>query len=162
MRWDLFDNITYYPSEYDLIKELREMFNTHIDNTTIHMTDADIQTAISKDIVFNISNPISLEEQNDTEFLYPFKGYARTIVAYVPLDAELYSDIEIAIQYYDNDELVWKNMTTCIIEEGTTHNYKEINSFELDNTRLRIEILDGNIEEVMCIGILIRVYNTEI
>lgn len=169
--WKGFDNIKKPtkpipdPGGGGVSDEVIKIINDHIKDKEVHLSESqiikinnsvsikEVKKILSKDIVFKLVSPIDPGIQNDTEFLYPNKGIISNISISTSLDSEPSSNIIFAIHKYDKG---WKTIATTQLQVGE-HEINVTCNEPINNNRLRLVVLDGDISAVKNMSVVMRV-----
>ena len=176
MSWSAFDKIKPVPPDIgeggntgEIPQKLLDDVYGHIDNKEIHITTElkqkiessvtidEVNDLLDKDIVFNLTSPIYLGIQEDTEFLYPSKGYLDNMSISISLDSNPTSNVMIALQMYEGNN--WITKYTTQLQIGYKNINVDIGKIKIDNNRLRLVILDGDVKNINNMNVVIKVIN---
>lgn len=127
-------------------------------NNSITTEDAKeiIKDTTNDNIVFKLSSPFYEGVQDETEFLYPFKGEIQYINTSISLDSVFKSNLLFGIQIYKDNN--WITISTIQVQVGhysvdTTIKVPE----PIYKNRLRINFIEGDFTSIKNISFIIKV-----
>lgn len=138
--------------------DVPKVVSDHLINTDIHVT-AELKNKIngaitSKDIVMQLNGPLEIGAQKETEMLFPYKGTVDKI--YVELSENSFPESNLLVSIQENKNGNWVGLDTInvgIDSRITTHD----TSFALNNSILRIVLLEGDYPKVELLNIVLVV-----
>lgn len=139
-------------------EDVPKVVSDHLINTDIHVT-AELKNKIngaitSKDIVMQLNGPLDIGAQKETEMLFPYKGTVNKI--FVELSENSFPESNLLISIQENKNGNWVGLDTVnvgIDSRITTHD----TSFALNNSILRIVLLEGDYPKVELLNIVLVV-----
>ena len=138
--------------------DVPKVVSDHLVNNDIHITKElkdKIEGSIkSKDIVMQLNGPLDIGAQKETEMLFPYKGTVNKIFVELSENSFPESNLLISIQENKNGNWVGLDIINVGIDSRiTTHD----TSFALNNSILRIALLEGDYPKVELLNIVLVV-----
>lgn len=133
---------------------IEQSLRNHIRDNSIHHTAEDIEKLSTKDIVFKMMEPLEVGIQHDTEFLYPYEGIINNINVSIPNANRISSNLLVDVQIFR--EGGWRLLDSMVLQSGQTVIDKAV-LYPINNQRLRIIIIDGDMDTVQGITVIMKV-----
>ena len=137
----------------DLPEAMQEM-------TVIEMIN-NIETIISetpttKELLIDLMAPLSLGVEAQSETFIPLKGEIVKTTLYISTESTTSSNIIVGVQEFRNNS--WHSLYSVNKQNGVYQTIYEHNPpVEINNTRIRVNIIDGMVAGISKLGILLTI-----
>lgn len=135
---------------------------SHVKNKAIHLNANQrikINNAIdTKDITYSIPGTIKLGAQKDTEFFFPYTGKIDEVIISISTNSSMNTNLVIGFEKLNGR--TWSNLTqeNYIFQIGERYKaYKTENDPIISNEVIRVNLRDGNFEEIELLNIILKV-----
>lgn len=137
----------------DLYNHINAKSPPHITTDMVNKLDTSVTT---KDIVFPIPNVLELGVVKETEFFFPYQGNITKIDMSISLESNPKSNLLVSLQIHDGANWVTQEIIQLQVGQKNININTDI---AVNNSILRINLLEGDFHNVESMNIIAKVEN---